>query len=168
MGRELIVQVRDKQTKNVKWENYVCGRDDATNYIAQLVYNRRDSLPEIEEDNLEGTDLSDRYSLIFDIDNEADMRELVNIRDNLKDYADRDKSEIQKAKDTLEDLRAARRNCALYDEFVKFSREMDRVYEWLSDEDFSRADILFNYLVTAQSLAFNSKYKSEIIIELSE
>lgn len=165
MGRELIVQVRDKETKKVQYEDYICGRDDATNYMAQLVYNRRDTLPEIDEDNLEGTDLSDRYSLIFNVDNENEMKELAGICSNLKEYADRDNAEIQKAKDSLEDLRAARRNCALYEEFVKFSNAIDSVYEWLETEDYSRAGSLLDYLENAQRL---SNSNSQIIIELSE
>ena len=168
MGRELIVQVRDKQTKSVKYEDYVCGRDDATNYIAQLVYNRRDTLPEIDEDTLEGTELSDRYSLIFNLDNENEMKELANIRCNLKDYADQDNAEIQKVKDKLEDLRAARRNCNIYEEFEKFSDAIERTQEWLEIEDYSRAGSLLEYLENAQRLAFHSNYNSQIIIELSE
>ena len=169
MGRELIVQVRDRQTKAVQYEDYVCGRDDATNYIAQLVYNRRDTLPEIDEDTLEGTELSDRYSLIFNVDNEDDSKELANIRCNLKEYADRDNAEIQKAKDALEDLKVARRNCNIYEEFEKFSDAIDRTQEWLETEDYSRAGSLLEYLENAQRLAFNyNKFGSQIIIELSE
>ena len=168
MGRELIVQVRDRQTKKVQYEDYICGRDDATNYIAQLVYNRRATLPEINEDSLGGTALSDRYSLIFNINNGAEMKELANICSNLKEYADRDNAEIQKAKDTLEDLRAARRNCGIYEEFEKFSDAIDTTQQWLENEDYSRAGSLLDYLEDAQRLAFNSNSNWEIIIELSE
>ena len=95
MGREIIVQIRDRSRNfQVMDEDYVCGRDDATSYIAQLIYNRRDDLPDIDEDSLEGRELSDRYSLIFDISDKEQYHELSNICNRLKEYADKDYAEI--------------------------------------------------------------------------
>ena len=47
--------------------------------------------------------------------------------------------EIQKANITMEDLREARRNCNVYDEFVKFSQAMDDTQDWIDNNNWSRA-----------------------------
>ena len=178
MGREIIVQIRDRSRNfQVMDEDYVCGRDDATSYIAQLVYNKRDDLPDIDEDNLEGRELSDRYSLIFDISNKEQFHELSDICNRLKEYADKDYAEINRVKNLLEDLRLARRNCSVYEEFAKFSDAMDEAQTWLDNEDYSRAGSLLDMIndcrrmienqnTPESSLPSNGKY--EIVIILSE
>lgn len=178
MGREIIVQIRDRSRNfQVMDEDYVCGRDDATNYIAQLIYNRRETLPEVDEDNLEGRELSDRYSLIFDISNKEQFHELSDICNRLKEYADEDYAEINKAKETLADLKIARRNCSIYEEFEKFSEAIETTQEWLDNEDYSRAGSLLDMIndckrmienqnTPESSLPSNGKY--EIVIILSE
>lgn len=178
MGREIIVQIRDRSRNfKVMDEDYVCGRDDATSYIAQLVYNMRDDLPDIDEDSLEGRELSDRYSLIFDISDKEQYRELSNICNRLKEYSDKDYVEINRVKDLLEDLRIARRNCSVYEEFAKFSDAMDEAQNWLDNEDYSRAGSLLNMLNDCRRMIENKdKPKStlpsngnyEIVITLSD
>ena len=178
MGREIIVQIRDRSRNfQVMDEDYVCGRDDATTYIANLVYAKRETLPNVNEDDLEGIELNNRYSLIFDINDKEQFHELSNICNNLKEYADKDNAEINKAKETLADLKIARRNCSIYEEFEKFSDAIDTTEEWLENEDYSRAGSLLDMIndcrrmienqnTPESTLPANGKY--EIVIILSE
>ncbi len=178
MGREIIVQIRDRSRNfQVMDEDYVCGRNDATNYIANLVYAKRENLPEADEDNLEGIDLSDRYSLIFDLSDREQFHELSDICNRLKEYADKDYAEIDKAKETLADLKIARRNCRIYEEFEKFSDAIDTTQEWLENEDYSRAGSLLDMISDCRRMIENKdKPKStlpsngeyEIVIILSD
>ena len=178
MGREIIVQIRDRSRNfQVMDEDYVSGRDDATTYIANLVYNRRDTLPDIDEDKLDGIELSDRYSLIFDISDKEQFRELSNICNRLKEYADEDYAEINKAKETLADLKIARRNCSIYEEFEKFSEAIETTQQWLEDEDYSRAGSLLEMINDCRTMIENqntpestlpSNGKYEIVIIWSE
>lgn len=132
MGREIIFEVR--KDNKVVWPEeghdlYVCGRDSATEYMALTVDN--DS---VEEDNVGNVLLL----------NHKDAR-YYRIREQLLEYYDRDLVEIQKAKDTLDDLREARRH-ANYSDFMKFSESMENTQEWLDDNDYSRAGTMIEYL----------------------
>ena len=134
MGREIIFEVQvDGKTywpdpNNMEDPLFVCGRDDATTYLAQGIINASDD----EEPVLFLTcDDYDRY---------------LYIKHNLQEYYDKDLKEIQKAKDALEDLREARRHCGVYDEFVKFSQAMDDTQDWIEENDYSRAGSLIECL----------------------
>ena len=178
MGREIIVQIRDRSRNfQVMDEDYVCGRDDATNYIANLVYDRRSNLPDIDEDKLEGIELSDRYSLIFDISDREQFCELSNICNRIKENKDKDYIVINKVKDRLEDLRICRRNCNTYLEFENFTDAMEEAEDWLENEDYSRAGSLLDMLTDCRRMIENkntpestlpSNGKYEIVIILSE
>lgn len=149
MGREIIFEVRDKgkavwpDPNNIDEALYVCGRDDATEYMARLVQNKindiLDSNSEMTVDNLP----DEAYSVLLSAN---DYNRYLKIKENLKEYYDKDMFEINKAKETLSDLREARRHCTTYDEFVKFSEAMDDTHDWIEDNDWSRAGHLIECL----------------------
>ena len=156
MGRELVFKLRriENSESSIECEDYVCGRDDCTNYIAQQIL-----------------DDGDDYSLVYKLDDKEDCLKLSNLLGMISDYAAEDSREIMKAQDALEDLREARRHCSLYDEFVKFSDAIDNTQRWLDEESYSRANNIYNILTTFRQKAedeFGSNVKYEIIIDLSE
>lgn len=157
MGREIIVQARafnkKKSTYEIVFEQYVCGRDDATEYVANLCCNawRNVEEPEEYDSHDSSPDWTSYSSLVFDIDVDADRSKLSDIITNLDEYGLKDKKEIQKAKDELNDLLIARRNARNLDEFVSFGDEIERVRDWIDNEDFSRAGNLVAYLKIAKS-----------------
>lgn len=157
MGRELVFKLRriENSESAIECEDYVCGRDDCTNYIAQEVLD-------------EG---GDDEVLVYKLDDKQDCLKLSNLLDMISEYAAKDHREIMKAKNYLEDLREARRHCSLYDEFVKFSEAMDGTQQWLDEESYSRAAHIYTTLKTFRQKAedeFGSNVKYEIIIDLSE
>ncbi len=155
MGREIIFGIKDKTSEhNVLFENetknfYVCGRDDATNFMANYISNH-----EYEEDSWEI--LIEAYSSAYNY-----------ILEELQEYYEKDKYEIDKAKETLSDLREARKHCAVYNEFVKFSEAMDDTHDWIQHNDWSRAGLLRDYLQSCAGLAVTGD-KCYISIILSE
>lgn len=149
MGREIIFEVHDEE--KCIWPNpdkideslYVCGRDDATNYIAELVQNK---IEDILESNKEITidDLDeDSYSILLSC---KDYDRYLEIKSELKRHYDADQFEINKAKQTLLDLKEARRHCSSYNEFIKFSDAMEDTCEWIKHNDWSRAGYMIDYL----------------------
>lgn len=157
MGRQLTFKLRKIENSNstIECEDYVVGRDDSTNYIAQEVLD-------------EG---GDDEVLVYKLDDKQDCLKLSNLVDMISEYSAKDQCEIMKAKNYLEDLREARRHCSLYDEFIKFSDAMDGTQQWLDDESYSRASHIYNILTTFRHKAddeFGSNGKYEIIIDLSE
>ena len=156
MGRELVFKLRriENSESSIECEDYVCGRDDCTNYIAQQIL-----------------DDGDDYSLVYKLEDKQDCLKLSNLMDVIWEYSAKDYKEITKAENTLEDLREARRHCSLYDEFVKFSDAIDNTQRWLDEESYSRANNIYNILTTFRQKAedeFGSNVKYEIIIDLSE
>ena len=156
MGRELVFKLRriENSESSIECEDYVCGRDACTNYIAQQIL-----------------DDGDDYSLVYKLDDKQDCLKLSNLLGMISDYAAEDSHEILKAQNALDDLREARRHCSLYDEFVKFSGAIDNIEQWLHEESYSRANNIYNILTTFRQKAedeFGSNVKYEIIIDLSE
>ena len=156
MGRELVFKLRriENPESSIECEDYVCGRDGCTNYIAQQIL-----------------DDGDDYSLVYKLDDKQDCLKLSNLLGMISDYAAEDSREIMKAQNALEDLREARRHCSLYEEFVKFSDAIDNTQQWLDQESYSRAAHIYSTLKTFRQKAedeFDSNVKYEIIIDLSE
>ena len=123
MGREIIFEVQvDGKTywpdpNDTDAALYVCGRDVATTYIAQLICNQVNKKFDANK-NLTIDDLQDSDYTLFITCN--DYKKYIEIKKNLREYYDRDMREIQKAKDTLEDLREARRHTATLKDFEEF------------------------------------------------
>ena len=149
MGREIIfeVQVDGKSywpdPNDINAALYVCGRDSATTYIAQLVYNqideKLDANKNLTTDDLQGSD----YAILLTCN---DYDKYLQIKNDLQEYYDKDMKEIQKAKDTLEDLREARRHTTTVKDFEEFSNAMEGTESWIEDNDYSRAGSLIEYL----------------------
>lgn len=133
MSREIIFEVR-KDNKTV-WPDssildslYVCGRDDATAYLAQLIL----------DDNIEDNE-DDTLFLSYN-DKRLDM-----IKKILTEYYHADLREIDKAEETLEALKEARRYSS-YEDFFKFSKSIEETQQWLNNNNYSRAESLIECL----------------------
>ena len=143
MGREMIFEVRKNNQpiwpdpNNIDAALYVCGRDDATTFLASYVNNCVD----------DDSDDDETPTLLL----RARDEKLTYIKERLKEYKEKDYAEIQKAKDTLEDLRAARRNSATMKDFADFSDAMAETEQWLAAEDWSRAGSMLEYLEACES-----------------
>lgn len=167
MGREIIVSLR--KDKKVVYEDFVCGRDGATNYIANLINDKVNSFKG-NIDELSDDKIDELYSLVFQVKDRNNQ--LINeIYKELEYYKDQDYKEINKAKNELSALDEARRHCGTYEEFMKFTSEMEQVQEWLDEEDYSRAGSLLDIINKCDKLA-NSKNSDvnqyELWITLSE
>lgn len=130
MGREIIFEVREDDKTIWPEEGhdlYVCGKDDATTQMASTILH---SKPEGEE-------------ILYLTCNEYNI--YLEIREMLKEYVELDNKEVQKAKDTFEDLREARRH-ATYEDFFKFSESMDETEAWIKENNWSRAGNMIDYL----------------------
>ena len=128
MGREIIFEVQvDGERFYFEDEGslYVCGRDDATEYMARLC---------------EYTDKGILYLTC------SDYERYLSIKEELKEYYDKDMFEIQKARDAIEDLREARRHALNSKIFSDFSDVMDNTYEWIEQNNWSRAGSMIEYL----------------------
>ena len=93
------------------------------------------------------------------------------MRVQLKEYADRDKREIDKAKDTLRDLKAARRNARNYTEFSSFTDAIEGTEEWIERESWSRAQRLIDIIddSAAEFAKHKLKYrKAKLYLVISE
>ena len=149
MGREIIFEVRENNKpiwpdpNDIDASLFVCGRDDATTYIAQLIYNQIDEKLATDK-NLTTDDLEDSDYVILLTCN--DYNKYLQIKNNLQEYYNKDMKEIQKAKDALEDLREARRHTTTLEEFKNFSNVMDETENWIENNDWSRAGSLIEYL----------------------
>lgn len=154
MGREIFCQIREagKSYDEALWDSadmldqFVCGRDDATTYIAI-------------QGGKEGE---------IDISAFADREK---IRVQLKEYADHDKREIDKAKDALRDLKAARRNARNYTEFSSFTDAIEGTEEWIERESWSRAQRLIDIIddSAAEFAKHKLKYrKAKLYLVISE
>ena len=165
MGREIIVGLK-KRSKDNKietiYEDFVCGRDDATTLIANWVDNKvNDYSGDI--DSLSDDEINELYSLIYTC-----KEDIIPLIERLDEYKKEDYKEIKKAKDDLRALDEARRHCGVYEEFTKFTSAMESVQEWLDNEDYSRAgsliEIINKCLIKSEDLSDNY----EIWVTLSE
>lgn len=138
MGREIIIEA--KKGRKELYSDFVCGRDSATGYIANLVYNSPNKKTR------------ETYTLVFHLGD----KELVNIKSELQEYADKDNFEIEKAKSTIEDLKIARRNSRTAKDFTDFSEMIDNTYEWLEQEGFSRAQSIIEMITKAERTIQNN------------
>lgn len=134
MGREIIFEVHANKEciwpdpNNIDEALYVCGRDDATEYMARICCDA-------DEDD----------GILYLSCN--DYKKYLKIKEELQEYLDKDNKEIQKAKDTLEDLREARRHTTTLNDFQDFSEAMDNTQHWLDEEGgWSRAGSMIEYL----------------------
>ena len=128
---------------NIDEALFVCGRDDATTYIAQLVCDQINEKLKADK-NLTTDDLQDSdYAILLTCN---DYNKYLEIKRNLKEYYYKDMKEIQKAKDTLEDLKEARRHTTTIKDFEDFTASMEETEDWIERNDYSRAGSLIECL----------------------
>lgn len=142
MGREIIIEA--KKGRKELYSDYVCGRDSATSYIANLVYNSPNKK------------VRETGTLTF----YPGDKKLNDIQFKIQEYADKDNFEIEKAKATIDDLKIARRNSRTAKDFTDFSEMIDNTYEWLEQEDFSRAQSILDMLTKAKDFIIRDYQKS--------
>lgn len=133
MSREIIFEVRKDDTTVWPYSDtldslYVCGRDDATAYLAQLILD--DNTEDNEDDTL----------LLSYNDKRLDM-----IKEILTEYYHADLREISKARETLEALKEARKYSS-YEDFFKFTESIEETQQWLNNNNYSRAESLIECL----------------------
>lgn len=133
MGREIIIEgyCYDKKIDFSPEDLYVCGRDDATQFIANYVIN-----------NQKNDD--DCYVDLY-LHKDEDYKEYQYICQELECYKNRDYREIDKAHQTLQQLLSAQRH-ANYEEFFKFQESIEETQNWIETESYSRADELLRYM----------------------
>lgn len=166
MGREISISLR--RNSHIVYQDYVCGRDSATGYIANLI-DMKVSMSNENKDDLSDEEIEKLYSLVYSSKLEDSDKITKEILEPLQKYKDEDYKEINKAKNELSALDEARRNCGIYEEFMKFTEAMVQVQNWLDEEDYSRAAIMLEIIYKCRSIAErNENYASEIWITLSE
>lgn len=127
MGREIIVQVVNPATNEVIEDiGYVCGRTDASNFLANYIYNIAK-----EGDS----------QLDFAYDSKA-MKE---IEKELEGFVDADQAEYDKAEAVYHDARAARCMCHTAHDFLELSKIVDQANKFLK-EWYSAADSILSDL----------------------
>ena len=166
MGREIIVSL--KRDSKLVYEDFVCGRDNATTYIAQLVYDKVNEFKG-DRNTLSDEEITKLYSLIYKLDLKNSDLISNQIIEPLQEYKDKDYKEINKAKNELSALDEARRHCNVYDEYIKFTNAMEQVQEWLDEEDYSRAGSLLDAIYKCREIVEQRGYSGyELWITLSE
>lgn len=147
MGRDIGVLIRDRKTKKIlvdsfkDYDDFVCGRDDATNYISRMC--------DLPEDSRDGDEFfMDELYAVPDHCDISEEDKFSEIKQALQEYVEKEKRETQKIKDELEDLREARRHAPDYDAFCSFGTALRYIYEELEEADYSRAGHLIDLLNT--------------------
>ena len=148
----LEISVRAESGDKVLYEDFLCGRDNATLFLAHMVEAAHE---DDDEPDWEAVDdeVLDSCSLIYNVDDAEDMRKLEWVLSELRGYAEADMREVRKAEEELEDLRAARRNARTIENFCGFSDDLERTRDWLEHESFSRASALIGYITAAREAA---------------
>lgn len=148
MGREIEIQLRDSKDK-ILYSDYLCGRDPATTFIANLVsaryYGKEGSEASPEEDDC-GMFVS------YNLRNKEDLKKVEEIKAELRSYAESDLKEKINLKSTLADAKAARRNCLTINAFIDFNDYIKAVQEDLDYWEISRAEQLLSMLDKCYSI----------------
>lgn len=133
MGREIIIEgyCHNKKIDFSPEDLYVCGRDDATTFIANYVIN-----------NQKNDD--DCYVDLY-LHKDEDYKKYKYICNELEDYKKKDYKEIDKAHQTLNQLLLAQSH-ANYEDFFKFQHSIEETQNWIETESYSRAEDLLRYM----------------------
>ena len=132
MGREIIVQAIKVGLDKPLFEDYICGRDSATNYLASWFYSAAEDKEDFD------------WELTFDIMSE-DLKTIIY---ELRTYADKDELELNRVELMYEDLREARRHAVNGATFTEFTGMMKEAADWM-DEFNSTANHLVDYIERA-------------------
>lgn len=139
MGRDIYCEIRKRGYEESPEENehyvdegsvwssldaldlFVCGRDDATNFLA-----------------CQG-DKNDRINI-------TDLKTMHDILKELKHYAKDDRQNIENVERLIRDLKNARSHARNYDEFASFLDPISEAERWIKEEGWSRAEALINMI----------------------
>jgi len=183
MGREIIIKgVAIKGKDKIEFfDDYTCGRDEATNFVQQY-YNNNWTAPEgyTEEqiDKFNDFERADYFSIHFNLTDDKEYDALYKFMEQVCEYADKDEKEIEKAYAELDSLKEAKKRCNSYRSYQKFNEAIEETEQWLEDEDYSRAkNILegyqqvkykFDNLRTQNNAIFKYFDRFELWLEASE
>ena len=175
MGRELVINRLDIKKDGTavireSGDRYICGRNDFTNAIAQLFYNRKveylviDYRKEKDKLHVKCEDSA------FD-EKEFDL-EFASIDKNTIDgicaeYIEEDNTELEREKAMLNDAYCARRSTRTVKDFQEFSELIDELQAHI-DGYCEHAKLYADYIRTL-NMAHDDKTKSSyILLTLSE
>lgn len=175
MGRELVINRLDIKKDGTaiireSGDRYICGRNDFTNTIAQLFYNRKveylviDYLKEKDKLHVKCEDSA------FE-EKEFDL-EFASIDKNIIDeicaeYIEKDNTELERENAMLNDAYCARRNTRTVKDFQEFSDLIDELQAHI-DSYCEHAKLYADYIRTL-NMAHDDKTKSSyILLTLSE
>lgn len=157
MGRETIITVRNKNNEeDVLFDEFTCGRDDATNFLAYyLEDNGKDGRELIvtKKDVIECTENDDKLQYVLD---------------ELKRYVSEWEKEIDRKQERIYDLREARRHVPTVKAFLDFSDEIEVEQAELEDMKFSRAKTIYDDLIKAKDLLMKNSDDYELSLVVSD
>ena len=175
MGRELVINRLDIKKDGTavireSGDRYICGRNDFTNAIAQLFYNRKVEYLVIdypkEKDKLHVKCEDSAF-----VEKEFDL-EFASIDKNTVDgicaeYIEEDNTELERENAMLNDAYCARRNTRTVKDFQEFSDLIDELQAHI-DGYCEHAKLYADYIRTL-NMAHDDKTKSSyILLTLSE
>ena len=151
MGLEISIELR-REGRDPIQIGYVCGRDEATLYVANLCDN------EVKEGDEEAIPTILLPIVHPHAETEANARKTAHeILDELSGYAAADELEVQKAELELKSLLETRKNCVTFEAYHGFADAIDGTRDWLRNNKYSRAaslrDDLARAIAKADSIA---------------
>lgn len=175
MGRELIINRLDIKKDGTaiireSGDRYICGRNDFTNAIAQLFYNRKVEYLVIdyhkEKDKLhvkcEDSAFEEKE---FDLEFASIDKKIID--EICADYIEKDNTELERENAMLNDAYCARRNTRTVKDFQEFSELIDELQAHI-DSYCEHAKLYADYIRTL-NIAHDDKTKSSyILLTLSE
>ena len=140
MGREIFVEVIRRGVRMDAgasiFHDYVCGRDEGTNFVANYIVNSEDCKE--EEDVGEYTTFR-----------KGDKR-LQEFRGYLSEYINKDKKLLEEAEEEIDDLREARRHTTTLEDFDAFTVALKSEKELRDEYKFSRSQAISEFLDEAE------------------
>ena len=175
MGRELVINRLDIKKDGTtvireSGDRYICGRNDFTNAIAQLFYNRKVEYLVIDYHKEKDKLHVKCEDSAFD-EKEFDL-EFASIDKNTIDgicteYIEEDNIELERENAMLNDAYCARRNTRTVKDFQEFSELIDELQAHI-DSYCEHAKLYADYIRTL-NIAHDDKTKSSyILLTLSE
>ncbi len=173
MGREVYMGLYDEVNKQILEESYVCGRDEATNLIAERVYWQANQLGEdfkYEDDDESGYVHNPEISLNYNI---VDMNQsLEGLLEALEDMCHRIDKLVSIDEQEIADVRLARQHAPTLDEFNKFSEYLNMLRDHQEDLKCDNAYHIYQTLSylkkTVEGLAPEFHKNYTIYVTLSE
>ena len=175
MGRELVINRLDIKKDGTavireSGDRYICGRNDFTNAIAQLFYNRKVEYLVIDYHKEKDKLHVKCEDSAFD-EKEFDL-EFASIDKNTIDgicaeYIEEDNTELERENAMLNDAYCARRNTRTVKDFQEFSELIDELQAHI-DSYCEHAKLYADYIRTLDLSLDDKTESSYILLTLSE